>query len=193
MVKYNTITKKKANGSHAGFDVALHGVAAARIEEDGTLYVGYLKNPLKKGTLLERAMAMAAEVGDIRIIQSKDVLWLTFLQAQFSAIEAMQAYENNGNKRVDPNDLMAINIVVGAIYAQIDEESQSRKIVLPFEWKGNLKKSVTRNRVDDMISKGELKIGKTLKLSDIPEARKEDAYDAIGLALYSRETQGKIQ
>jgi hypothetical protein len=79
----------------------------------------------------------------------------------------------------DPNDLVALGGVVGAIGSYFLQDAAALKTYLPREWKGQTPKSVTEKRV-------------TGRLSDEEKARIEwpaaglchNVYDAIGIGLF---------
>lgn len=94
-------------------------------------------------------------------------------------IEIPQVYTASRSKG-DPNDLIQIAGVAGAITSAIYSPMSTAYGVKPREWKGCVEKSVTENRVRKKLSNAELK---TIKF---PTAKSlhHNVFDAIGIGLY---------
>lgn len=97
-------------------------------------------------------------------------------------VEIPQIY--SGPREEDPNDLIDLAGVVGAICSSVEVEAVEWS-PQPREWKGQIPKAVTKTRVDKRLSE------KEKALVEWPAGRfKHDVYDALHLGLVFLEREG---
>lgn len=84
---------------------------------------------------------------------------------------------HHGGKRVDPDDILQIQGVVGAICAFYLAET-----IYPYQWKGQLPKDVGYNRVRSKLDAQELAI---LDGARCAESKRHNIGDAVGIFLNS--------
>lgn len=122
----------------------------------------------------EKWREMAWRVDDVLGLSNGDEIWLV--------IEVPQVYP--GPREEDPNDLIDLAGVLGAIVGKI-LVGYVEWSPLPREWKGQLPKRVTKQRVDDR-----LKVGETEVIEWPVERLKHNVYDAIHLGIVYLEREG---
>lgn len=124
---------------------------------------------LKCTKLADRAEA-AAWIGRefaVEFLRPVDVL----------VIEVPQVYQARFLKG-DPNDLVSIALVAGNI---LQVPATVRRVISPHQWKGNVPKDVTKNRVLLNLSATEREL---IQDHPAPEGLKHNIYDAIGIGLW---------
>lgn len=94
-------------------------------------------------------------------------------------MEYPQAYRRErGSKGEDPNDLISVGCVAGAILATV--RSLQFYLVYPAAWKGQVPKDIHNERVRKRLSSAELSILGTVR----PASKVHNAIDAIGIGLW---------
>ena len=91
--------------------------------------------------------------------------------------EGQQIYP--GVRAQNPNDLLPLAYVCGAVQARID--AFDRLMPFPREWKGSVPKEVFTRRILQRLDHDALKIISGLKC---PAAKKHNVIDAVGLGLW---------
>ena len=82
---------------------------------------------------------------------------------------------HHGGKRVDPDDILQIQGVVGALSALYQLQT-----IYPYEWKGQLPKDVGYHRVKSRLSAEELAV---LNGAKCQESKRHNIGDAVGIFL----------
>jgi len=117
-----------------------------------------------------------AILGDLT---AKKIISLCVIYEKLNIITEVPEVHQRGSGKGDPNDLIDLAGVVGAIVGAIRARRESSEVVwspLPKEWKGQLPKTVTQQRVN--------KEKKKKKKSRIQwSGEKHNIYDAIHLGL----------
>ena len=85
-------------------------------------------------------------------------------------------FGHHGGKKVDPDDILQIQCVVGALSALYS----IIVTIHPYQWKGQLPKDVGYNRVRSKLSEEELKILDDAKCAD---SKRHNIGDAVGIFL----------
>lgn len=99
-------------------------------------------------------------------------------------VEWPQIYQHGRAKkgaRVDPNDMLLIAGVVGALLHALDAPAVLAP--RPANWKGQVPKAIHNARVLAGMSPGELDV---LRAAGIPKAQANNAIDAIGLLKWAQ-------
>lgn len=94
-------------------------------------------------------------------------------------IEWPQIYPHARGKGQDPNDLLCVAGVVGAILGETWRDAEYIKLVHPADWKGQVPKKIHNARVLQRLSAEE-----RTRLPDLPASKLHNAIDAIGLGLW---------
>ncbi len=143
----------------AGF--ALFG--SQRLIKAGTVRVS------DEGNVLERAARMARAI--------KKCVGRTKVEL---VVEWPQVYQRvAGKTKGDPNSLLPLAAVCGALATSIDDV----RIVRPFEWKGQVPKK-TRGGANPIKLRVERRLTDS-ELAAIPPKMAHDGYDAIGIGLWA--------
>jgi hypothetical protein len=126
----------------------------------------------------EMAWQVDAELG---LSDSDEETWLVVEVPQI--YKEVQNKDKKGHSR-DPNDLIDLAGVLGAIISK----AQNGKVEwspLPREWKGQIPKHVTKQRVDQRLQEGET------ECVEWPiESLKHNVYDALHLGIIYLEREG---
>jgi hypothetical protein len=85
-------------------------------------------------------------------------------------------FGHHGGKKVDPDDILQIQGVVGALSALYNNV----ETLYPYQWKGQLPKEVGYNRVRSKLSEEELAI---LDAAKCAESKRHNIGDAVGIFL----------
>lgn len=115
--------------------------------------------------------------------------WVTVAQAEFMkrqrlppdlhlAIELPRVYQG-AKQKGDPNDLIDLAAVVGAIVMLLDDRGGSAKVYYPYEWKGQVPKQIHHDR-----ARGRLNVTETATV-ELPSAKslQHNVWDAVALGL----------
>lgn len=105
-------------------------------------------------------------------------------------LEIPQVYDQTKNKDKkgharDPNDLIDLAGVLGAIVGRCDENTTVEWSPVPRDWKGQIPKHVTQQRVD-----GRLQEGETETIEWPIASLKHNVYDALHLGIVYLEREG---
>lgn len=95
-----------------------------------------------------------------------------------------QNRDKKGHQR-DPNDLIDLAGVLGAILGRCDENTAVDWSPLPREWKGQLPKAITQKRVDERLEEGE-----TETIEWPIASLRHNVYDALHLGIIYLERSG---
>jgi len=145
-----------------------HAGVAYWMEHSGLYYLelAYLATLAGTPTLARSVseMPQACELGHVQYITHV-------------VVELPQVYSRDKSKG-DPNDLIKVAAVAGAISKGVFAEARS--FVLPAEWKGAAPKDVTEARCRSYLMDSEL-----VKI-DLPKAKslQHNVWDAIGIGLW---------
>lgn len=143
-------------------DPGLKACGVACFDESNMLHDAYLVRTICESKDLEKAVAnmlIALEgIGEGRLV-----------------IELPQVYRGFSKAKGDPNDLIKLAVLVGAIVGS--KEWSSVRLVHPSVWKGQVDKKVTQARCREILSIEEL--------AKVLDSKKHDVWDAIGLGLWS--------
>ena len=101
-----------------------------------------------------------------------------YLNPKNIIIEKPQVYQQEKQKG-DPNDLIDLARVIGKI-EYILRESKI-ELCLPKTWKGQVPKKIMNNRIIEKLHPPEKKILSKVK---IPDSKKHNVIDAIGIGLW---------
>lgn len=94
-------------------------------------------------------------------------------------IEYPQAYRRErGSKGEDPNDLIAVGCVAGAILATV--RALQFHLIYPASWKGQVPKDIHNERVRKRLAPDELRTLEAIR----PAGKAHNAIDAIGIGLW---------
>lgn len=142
------------------------GVAVG--EGDKLIACALVQNPEKKGRngIAWGSMARSLKEWSDTYAPFDRVRCETPMQYQFG---------HHGGKKVDPDDILQIQGVVGAISALYIIET-----LYPYQWKGQLPKDVGYNRVRSKLSAEELAILDEAKCAD---SKRHNIGDAVGIFL----------
>ncbi len=99
----------------------------------------------------------------------------TYGYPDLTVIEVPQCYQRSKSKG-DPNDLIAVALVVGAL----QERLQRVELVKPRVWKGAVKKEVMLKRIAGKLTPEEQAI-----LPKLPKTLAHNVLDAVGIGLFS--------
>jgi hypothetical protein len=95
-------------------------------------------------------------------------------------MEYPQIYRRErGSKGENPNDLLDVACVAGAILATV--RALQFYLVYPAAWKGQVPKAIHNERVCKHLAPDELR---TLEAAKVPSRLKNNAIDAIGIGLW---------
>lgn len=104
--------------------------------------------------------------------------WLTFRPIlpviDDLVVEGQQVY--GGRIRADPNDLLPLAQVVGAVFARVPHLNRANP--LPRQWKGSVAKDVFTARIRAALTDPEAELLSSLEL---PKSTEHNVLDAIGL------------
>lgn len=89
-------------------------------------------------------------------------------------VEGQQVY--GGRIRADPNDLLPLAQVVGAVFARVPHLNRANP--LPRQWKGSVAKDVFTARIRAALTDPEAELLSSLEL---PKSTEHNVLDAIGL------------
>lgn len=92
--------------------------------------------------------------------------------------EGQQVYP--GPRKADPNDLLPLSFVCGAVQARIP--AKMRLMPKPREWKSNIAKEVWTRRILSRLSKEELKLVQSVKVA---KSLQHNVIDSIGLGKWA--------
>jgi hypothetical protein len=95
--------------------------------------------------------------------------------------EKMQAYAP-GQQKGDQQDLLSVNLVVGALkgVAETHVLGAPVHLIFPREWKGNVPKDVMLNRIMSKLSDEEKE-----RIPKLPKSKLHNVIDAIGIGLWA--------
>jgi hypothetical protein len=144
---------------------------------DGRLHgAGFVKGPFdEKDPLYARVNSIADVLAETCTPDDLDLF----------VIEVPQVYERKRSKQADPNDLIKLAVLVGAVLRNVTCKTLTP---LPREWKGQVKKEVTENRMKRKLSPMELQ---TIELPSAPSEH-NNVWDAVGLGHWaSRRSRGR--
>ncbi len=157
--------------------------------DPGLAKVAFASWDPETGQLLEAGLVVHKhEIATERVQKWKDMAWWTCMVAGLDrcdidlVIEVPQVYA--GARDEDPNDLIDLAGVVGAIASSIILGSVQWS-PLPREWKGQIPKKVTKQRVDKRLSDAEKALIKWPSAS-----LAHNVYDALHLGIVYLEREG---
>jgi hypothetical protein len=87
---------------------------------------------------------------------------------------------HHGGKRVDPDDILQLQGVVGALAGLLSTNKVSLRTIYPYVWKGQLPKEVCYNRIKSRLTDTELGLLKNAKCA---ESLRHNIGDAVGIYL----------
>lgn len=148
------------------------GVAVFNRGDAQLIRACYVPNDERVGRGPKVWVAMAKKVKFV-------LLSLTGLTARFY-LEVPQVY--GGPRDEDPNDLIDLAGVVGAIAAMFPDSIHS--FYLPRQWKGTVPKKMMTQRISEQLAPEELKVIQTAGAKD------HNTLDAIGIGLF---TLGRLE
>ncbi len=99
-------------------------------------------------------------------------------------IEWPQVYRLGGRAGADPNDLLGLAAVAGAVAAHYYDATIN--VYKPAEWKGQVPKEVHHARIMRFLSDAE-----KLAIPKLPKTKLHNVLDAIGLGLFHLGRTGK--
>jgi len=146
-------------------DPATHATGWAQFHDKALVRGGVCQ--AKKGVPLEaRVQSMTQALGGVWYEGSP--------LARDVVIEYPQVYKHGAAAKADPDDVLAIALVVGAVIGRL---SATYQLVRPAQWKGQVPKKVMNTRVLDRLIASE---------RAVCEAGKNDnnLLDAVGLGLW---------
>lgn len=169
------------NRKYASIDPGKWACSVAVWGEDGKLETAaYIKSKLKQEPGVERPEIWrhtAKAVANYLLIEHSQVLWGLVL-------EIPQVYEAYQDK--DKNDLIDLAGVLGGISTALVGVSEVEWAPLPREWKGQLRKEHTRDRVDRRLSDDE----KARITWPSAASLRHNVYDAIHMGIVFLEREG---
>ena|ERR1017187_9776424 len=86
-----------------------------------------------------------------------------------------------GKEKGDPNNMMEVQGVVGALAGMFTMEGEQIVAYYPEAWKGSIKKDVMTMRIVQRMTTDETQI---LRLAKIPSSLMHNTIDAIGIGLF---------
>jgi len=150
-----------------------HAGVAYWMEHSGLYYLelAYLATLAGTPTLARSVseMPQACELGHVQPSAS-------FARCDHVVVELPQVYSRDKSKG-DPNDLIKVAAVAGAISKGVFAEARS--FVLPAEWKGAAPKLVTEARCRNYLTDSELE-----KIILPTKSLQHNVWDAIGIGLW---------
>lgn len=162
-----------AAGLVLAIDPGVRGCGVALFEHNFLIRAAYIKNlPFKCEARAAEAADMA---GEIRF-EFPNIIRLNVI------IEWPQIYAGAiraGKSKVDPNDLLALTAVAGAIAARYN--GSNILTVRPREWKGQMTKAVTEYRILDRLEGSEIDVLTLAKREAGSFAH--NIVDAVGIGL----------
>jgi hypothetical protein len=106
------------------------------------------------------------------------------LQGPFNEVicETPMQYQHghHGGKRVDPDDILQLQGVVGALSALVGSPSLPMQTIYPYAWKGQLPKDVCFHRIKSRLAEKELAL---LQGAPCAESLRHNIGDAVGIYL----------
>lgn len=152
-------------------DPGIRGCGCA-LFSGGRLYsVAYVKNGTRSKNVVRDAESMARDVwrwaGDV------DELVVEWPQIYATRIRS-------GESTGDPNDLLGLAAVDGAVAAHMWETPVAR--YLPREWKGQLTKEACHHRIQTRLDEGEM--ARLTQASEEAGSLAHNAWDAVGIGLH---------
>lgn len=145
-------------------DPGLNGCGCASFLGAELVWARYIKNLPGAGLGPSAWATMAREVKDY------------FRGHAFTLIERQRVYPGPRGKKTDPNDLVDLSGVVGAIaYAAFAAAIPEVLGVFPAEWKGQVPKEVMNARVLARLAEAE---------KECLHSKDHNTLDAVGIGLY---------
>jgi hypothetical protein len=158
-----------------GIDPSVHGTGIA-IFEGGVLTRVFVNDT--------KIIARTHSYGEIARRALSDICKISFPWTDWIICEVPQIYKDSPG---DPNDLVAVSMVAGALCATIP--ALNVHTVKPKEWKGQVPKQVHHPRIWRQLVGMELAVATAAKEKYGP--RFHNAMDAIGLGLWKLRKEGK--
>lgn len=90
--------------------------------------------------------------------------------------------QEGGSEAINPNDLLELSGVVGAVCAKLGIDSGLVLGYLPKEWKGQTHKKVTKARMFEILEAPE--VSNLPSHEKVPEYLRHNVYDAVALGLH---------
>lgn len=155
-----------------GIDPGTRDVAVAFCDQRGILVSCHLLRSNHR-TLADRTLHIASQFLDMAPQE-----YLTGI-VEKPMIYPQGTRHRDKSKRVDPNDIVDLSSVAGAMLVLCDKSSY----VKPQEWKGQMPKDVCHKRIKKILSKEETE---TLNyyLSLVPSSLRHNVLDSVGIALH---------
>lgn len=158
-------------------DPGLRGCGVAYFKNGVLNHAEYVTNPnkLDRGPVahLQMAETVAQRLGQFAPAANAYKPWLL--------VEFPRIYPGPG-KNVDPNDLLDVAGVASAVVVCVanwfDLNDASCRYVMPFEWKGNIKKEIMTNRISASLTAHERGVIVSIGAKD------HNTIDAVGIGLW---------